>query len=163
MSRLFALQFAAIGLMGLCGTAFAADNASGTIAYKSRTATLKHVYLIKGPDAVDPKVTIRELIISSADIGAKLNACKTMSCASGILQEGMTVDFGPSPRLNYWIVLNNQMVQYSGTAVPAALTAKQNDANRLAGTLRIDDSTAGGPRIEVEFDVGLTKEFSAAR
>lgn len=147
----------------LASHAWAADNASGTIAYKSRTANVKYAYLIKGPDAVDPKTIVRELILSSNDIGAKLAACKTMSCASGLLQEGMTVDFGPGPRLNYWIVLNNQMVQYSGTAQPAVLQTKQNDASRLAGKLTIDDTAADGPKISVEFDAGLTKEFSAAR
>jgi hypothetical protein len=49
----------------------AADGtAKGTVAYKKDTVTIKHVWLVKGPDAVDPKVTIRKLIFSAADIGA---------------------------------------------------------------------------------------------
>jgi hypothetical protein len=159
----FALGLTALAAGFLASAAWAADNASGTVAYKSRTATVKYAYLIKGPDAVDPKVMVRELILSSSDIGTKLAACKSMSCASGLLQEGMTLDFGPGPRLNYWIVLNNQMVQYSGTAQPAVLQARQNDPTRLAGKLAIDDTAAGGPRISVEFDAALVKEFSAAR
>ncbi|HSV52055.1 MAG TPA: hypothetical protein VLJ57_08060 [Burkholderiaceae bacterium] len=162
IKRLAATAVAVLWGLGTL-SAHAADNASGTVTYKARSATFKYAYLIKGPDAVDPKVTIRELILTANDIGAKLNACKTMSCASGLVEEGMTVDFGAGPRLNYWLALNNQMVQYSGTAVPAVFTAKQNDAARLAGTLRIDAAAAGGPRVDVEFDVGLTKEFAAAR
>jgi hypothetical protein len=147
----------------LAAPALAADTASGTVTYKTRSATFKYAYLVKGPDAIDPKLTIRELILSSADIGAKLQACKTMSCASGLVDEGMTVDFGAGPRLNYWLVMNGQKIQYSGTAQPTAFTGAQNDPARLAGKLRIDDTAAGGPRVEAEVDVGLTKEFTAAR
>ncbi len=155
---------ACVLLAGLfADTAAAADNANGTAVYKSRTATFKYAYLIKGSDSFDPKVMVRELILSSSDISAKLNACKTMSCAGGILQEGMTVDFGPGPRLNYWVVFNNQLVQYSGTAPATALQAKQNDPARIAGALAIDDTAAGGPRISVEFDAGLAKDFSTGR
>ena len=83
--------------------------------------------------------------------------------ASGLVDEGMTVDFGAGPRLNYWLVMNGQKIQYSGTAQPTAFTGAQNDPARLAGKLRIDDTAAGGPRVEAEVDVGLTKEFTAAR
>ena len=38
-----------------------------------------------------------------------------------------------------------------------------DDAKRLAGTLSIDDSAAGGPRLEVEFAATLLKEFTAAQ
>jgi len=145
------------------GTAGAGNEARGTIAYKTRTTTLKYAWLVKGPDPAEPKTTIRTLILSADDIGAGLAACKTMSCASGEVAEGMTVDFDAGPRLNYWIAVNGQKVQYSGTAPLAVFTAKANDAGRLAGRLAIDDVAAGGPKIDVEFDVTMLKTFAVGR
>ena len=86
-----------------------------------------------------------------------------MSCVSGALEEGMTVDFDAGPRLNYWIVMNGQRVQYSGTAEPSNFTASTDEAGRLAGTLKIDDAGAGGGKVDVTFDAALTKEFKTAR
>jgi len=145
------------------GTA-TAEPASGTINYKSKAGTLAitvaNVYLVKGPDAVSGK-TIRELIFTSADIGAKLQACATMSCASGIVTEGMTVDFDAGPRLNYWVVGNGQKIQYSGTAKPdETLKTSADAADRLAGALAIDDSTVGGAKVNVTFDAKMVKQFS---
>ena len=61
----------------------AADNeAKGTIIYKSRTTTVKYAYLVKGPDAIT-KQPIRRLILSSADLGAKIAACRSTSTAAG--------------------------------------------------------------------------------
>lgn len=146
-------------------TATAADGeAKGTLSYKGTTVTLQYAYLVKGPDSFDPKKTIRKLILSKTDIGAKIKACKTMSAAEGEVMEGITVDFDAGPRLNYWLALNGQRLQYSGTAVPSAMKQqKGDDAKRLAGTLSIDDSASGGPRLEVEFAAALLKEFMAAR
>lgn len=70
----------------LSSTTAVAEPASGTINYQSRAGALAinaaYVYLVKGPDVVSGK-TVRQLIFASADIGAKLQACATMSCASG--------------------------------------------------------------------------------
>ena len=50
-----------------------ADPASGTINYQSKAGPIvvnvANVYMVKGPDAVSGK-TIRQLIFTSADIGA---------------------------------------------------------------------------------------------
>ena len=73
----------------------------------------------------------------------------------------MTVDFDAGPRLNYWMVANGQKIQYSGTARPdetSKLTA--NAADNLAGTLSIDDSKAGGAKVDVNFDAKTVKQFS---
>ena len=145
------------------GTAAAGNEAKGTIDYKARNTALKYAWLVKGPDSMEPKTTIRMLILTADDIGAKLAACKTMSCASGAVTEGMTVDFDAGPRLNYWIAVNGQKVQYSGTAKPDVFAAKANDAGRLAGKLAIDGTTAGGPKVDAEFDVAVLKTFTAAR
>ncbi len=145
-------------------TALAADGtAKGTVVYKGKTATIKHVWLVKGPDAVDPKTTIRQLIFSAADIGAKVKACKTMRCLTSDLDNGLTVDLDAGPRFNYWIVLNGQLIQYSGTAKPEVLKATANTPARVAGKLVIDGSAAGGGKIDIDFDVPLLAELKAAR
>jgi hypothetical protein len=84
-----------------------------------------------------------------------------MMCASGNVTEGMTVDFDVSPRLNYWVVGNGQKIQYSGTARPAeTLNTTTDTAQRLAGTLTIDDSAMGGAKVNVKFDATIAKQFS---
>ena len=152
---------------GVAVAAGAAGTAKGAVTYKARgapvTVALKHAWLVKGPDAVDPKKIVRKLILSADDIGAKIAACRTMSCVDADLNSGMTVDFDAGPRLNYWIVLDNQRVQYSGTAAPAAFKAAADTATRLAGKLVIDDTKAGGPGIDVQFDTPLAAELKAAR
>jgi hypothetical protein len=145
------------------GIAAAGNEAKGTIDYKGRTTTLKYAWLVKGPDAMEPKQTIRTLILAADDIGAKISACKTISCASGVLQEGATVDFDAGPRLNYWVVQNGQKVQYSGTARPDVFAAKANEPGRLAGKIAIDGASAGGPKLAAEFDVTVLKEFPPGR
>jgi hypothetical protein len=143
--------------------AAADDAAKGTLSYKGTTVMLKHAYLIKGPDAVDPKRIIRRLILSRDDLGATIRACKTMSCVDGGVSEGMEVDFDAGPRLNYWVALNGGRLQYSGTAQPSVAKVAGDDAKGLAGKLSIDDGAAGGPQVEVEFAATLLKEFTAAR
>src|SRR5258708_34460723 len=147
--------------------AAAGGSATGTVTFKSKgapiTATLKYVWLVKGPDAMDPKMTIRHLIFSATDIGAKIAACKTMSCTDADLGSGMTVDLGTGPRLNYWVSLNDQRVQYSGTVTPNALKLTTDTPGRLAGKLSIDDIAAGGAKVDVEFDTPLLQELKLAR
>jgi len=152
-----ALSLAALPALAADGTA------KGTVVYKGKTAAIKHVWLVKGPDAVNPKQTIRTLIFSAADIGAKVKACKTMSCLSADLNDGVTVDLDAGPRLNYWVVLKGQKIQYSGTAKPETLKATANTAAKVAGKLAIDDSAAGGGKIDIEFDAPLLAELKAAR
>jgi hypothetical protein len=144
--------------------AAAADSASGTISYQSKAGPIAvnvaNVYMVKGPDAVSGK-TIRQLIFTSTDVGAKLRACASMMCASGNVTEGMTVDFDVSPRLNYWVVGNGQKVQYSGTAKPdETLKLTADTAEHLAGTLTIDDGAMGGAKVNVKFDATIVKQFS---
>lgn len=142
----------------------AADGtAKGTVAYKTNTAAIKHVWLVKGPDAADPKVTIRHLVFSAADIGAKVKACKAMNCVDADLDDGVTVDLDAGPRLNYWIVLKGQRIQYSGTAKLDKLKATVNSPTRVAGKLAIDDTAAGGGKVDIEFDAPLLAELKAAR
>jgi len=43
------------------------------------------------------------------------------------------------------------------------LKLTSRDANRLDGTLAIDDTAASGPKVEAEFAAALFKEFATAR
>jgi hypothetical protein len=158
-------QLAAGLLLGalIATAASAADTASGTISYKGQTAAIKYAWLVSGPSDMEPGKTVRRLVASTTDIGAKLQACATFSCTDGSVTEGMTVDFTGGPRLNYWVVLNGQKIQYSGTARPETFASSANDGKHMAGRLAIDDSSASGPKIDVQFDVTLVKEFKNAR
>jgi hypothetical protein len=146
----------------IASAACAADTAAGSISYKGQTAALKYAWLVSGPSDMEPGKTVRRLVMSTTDIGAKLQACATFSCTDGSVTDGMTVDFTGGPRLLYWIAMNGQKVQYSGTAQPQTF-AGANDPTRLAGTLAIDDAGAGGPKIDAKFDVTLLKDFKKAR
>jgi len=159
-----------VGLIAVAaaGHAIAAGGtAKGTLTYKSKsgviTMTPKFAYLVKGPDAVEPGKIIRHLIFSPTDLGAKIEACTTMSCTDSSLGSGLTVDLDVGPRLNYWVVLNDQRVQFSGTEQPAALFLTTDTPARLAGKLVFDGAVTGGPQVDIEFDVPLMKELTKAR
>jgi hypothetical protein len=140
-----------------------AGEAIRNLSYQNVQVSLKHVYLVRGPDAVNTSQTIRRLILSAIDLTAKIEACKAMSCTDGDVTEGMTVDIVGGPRLNYWVAVSSQRVQYSGTELPAALTVRTDAAGHLAGKLSFDNTAAGGPRVDAEFDAPLLKEFTLAR
>jgi hypothetical protein len=165
MRSLTATRFLGVLVLGLslASGAGAADTGSGSIDYKGRAAALKYAWLVTGPSDMEPGRQVRRLILSATDIGGKLQACKAFSCTDGEVTDGMTVDFTDGPRLNYWVALNGQKVQYSGSARPDAFTASANDATHLAGQLAIDDTAAGGPKVTATFDLWLAKDFKVAR
>ena len=141
----------------------AADPASGTIDYRSNAGPIvvnvTNVYMVKGPDELSGK-TIRQLIFTADDVDATLQHCSSMTCAGGNVMEGMTVDFDVGPRLNYWVAGNGQRVQYSGTVKPdESLKLTADTPGHLAGTLTIDDSAAGGPKVNIRFDAKTIKQF----
>ena len=140
-----------------------ADAAKGTATYKGKaravTVTFKHAYLMKGPEAGSGKV-IRRLVLSMTDVSDALRSCQTMMCSDGGIGDGMTVDFDSGPRLNYWFVANDQLVQYSGTVAPTAATLTTDTPTQVTGTLSIDATGAGGPKVQVEFDATLVKELT---
>ena len=138
-----------------------AEPAKGTVQVGTRTAALQHAWLVVGPDAVDPKKTIRRVVFSATDIGTKLKACAKMSCTDGSVDEGMTIDLDNGPRINYWVALNGQRVQHSGTLEPKVLGATANDAKRVAGKLAFDQSSSGGAKVDVQFDAPLAKAFTS--
>jgi hypothetical protein len=167
MEQSWTHRAAAVLSLAVSLNAVAADGrATGTVTKTSQgapiTVGVKYVWLVKGPDVFDSKVTIRHLIFSATDLAAKMAACKTMGCMDGAVHEGMTVDIGVGSRLNYWVSLNDQRVQYSGTVVPSALKLTTDTPTRLAGKLTIDDSAAGGAKVDVEFDAPLWQELKPA-
>jgi hypothetical protein len=167
VSRSFSLALATAALVAAPATLAAGGTAKGTLAYKAKSGPIavspKYAYLVKGPDAVEPGKVMRKLIFSTTDIGAKIDACKTMSCTNADLGEGMTVELDAGPRVNYWVVLNGQRVQYSGTEPAASLKLTTSTPQRLAGTLAFDGAAAGGAQVAIEFDTPLVKEMAKAR
>jgi hypothetical protein len=161
MKRIF-LPLVALALM-FAAPAAKAGEAKGTMVHPKGTVVLKYAYLVKGPDAIDNKKIIRQILLSSSDIGPKLQACATMSCSSADLMEGMTLDLDGGGRVNYWMVLNGQLVQHSGSKEVTVLKISADDAKHLAGTLSFDDSAMGGPKVDVTFDANMVKEFTKAR
>jgi hypothetical protein len=163
--RAAAIAICAALALGGVGAA-AADSAKGTASYQGKSGpivvTVKHVYLVKGPDAMTGKI-IRRLVLSSEDVSAKLRGCATMMCSDGDIGEGMTLDLDSGSRLNYWFVGNNQLVQYSGTADPATLKLTADTPQRVAGKWELDARAAGGPKVDVEFDATLIKELAKLR
>jgi hypothetical protein len=145
----------------------AAGEARGTLNYTSKAKdfaiALKYAHFVKGPDDMDPKTTVKRVILSSTDLTAKIQACKTMDCSDDGLTEGIEIDITGGPRMNYWLVVNGGLVQYSGTQQPAALVTTADTGQRLAGKLTFDDSSAGGARLDVTFDATLLKTFDKAR
>ena len=149
--------------LGAACVAHAADSGSGKLDYKGRSAALKYAWLVTGPSDMEPGKTVRRVILSANDIGARLEGCKTFSCTDGQVTEGATIDFTGGARINYWIAMNEQKVQYSGSTRPESFAARANDAAHLAGRLSIDDVSAGGPKLAADFDVTRLKEFKVAR
>jgi len=100
----------------------------------------------------------RRVVFTPKHIAAGIKACAVMSCVNGSLSDSLHVDLS-TPFLPYWMLLNNQRVQYSGPADLAALKLKTDTPTRVAGTLTFDATKGGGPRVHVDFDAMLLKEF----
>lgn len=139
------------------------DSATGTLTYKSKSKTfdtaIKYVYLVEGATDLNPSEPIRRLIFSAVDLGTKIKSASTMRETDTALKEGFEIDLVKGPRYNYWMVLNNGLVQYSGTIPPENLVLTVNSPTQLTGTFKQDNSDAGGPKIDVTFEVALLKKF----
>ena len=139
-----------------------AQSATGEVVYVTKNKpvnlTVTSGQYLTGPDEMEAAKTIRRLLFTSSDITTKVKTCKTLKCLDSEFI-GLQVDITDGPRLLYWLVLNNQLVQYSGTAQPETLALTQNSPTHLAGSLAIDDSKAGGPKIDIKFDLNLNRAF----
>ena len=155
----------ATALLGcaLAGTAMAAGPASGTVAFKTWSSPVKYAWMVRSPDEMDDSKTILRIYLSSADIGAQIKACKTLSCADHALSDGAMVDYSDARHLAYAVRLNGERAQYSGGTDGDAFTLSTNKPDHLAGKLHIDDSAAGGAKVDADFDLALTNTFKTVR
>lgn len=148
-------------ILGLVVVA-AQGTATGTARYASKkgpiTVTFTHAAAVSGTDMFSGK-PMRRLVLSTRDVSAALKACDSMMrCSTADIEEGMTLDVSAGERrYGYWFVANGQLVQYSGTIEPDALTLTTDTPTRLAGTLTLDQATAGGPVVKVSFDAAVLK------
>ncbi|HEY6984442.1 MAG TPA: hypothetical protein VH375_00055 [Rhodanobacteraceae bacterium] len=156
--RLHALMFAVV-----CANAIAADHAGGSVTVGKHSAAIKNAVLVRGPDEMNAGKTLLRLYLSSADVSAKIKACKTLSCADGALTDGAAVDFSDAPHLGYWVTLNGGLAQYSGGTRADAFALSTNTADHLAGKLHIDDAAMGGAKIDADFDAALANTFKTVR
>ena len=161
MSLRFA--FSALVLLAASGPALAADSASGTASFKNASGTFKHGWLVRGPDEMDPSKSVLRIYLSSADIGAKIKACKNLSCADAALEDGAMVDYSDARHLGYAIRLNGERVQYSGGTDGDAFKLATNQPDHLAGTVHIDDTSAGGAKVDATFYLTLVSTFKTVR
>jgi hypothetical protein len=138
-------------VLAISTAALAADRVSGTVNFKTYAAAVKYAWLVRGPDEMDASKTVLRIYLSSADIGAKIKACKTLSCADSALEDGAMVDYSDARHLGYAVRLNGERVQYSGGTNGDAFTLSTNKPDHLVGKLHIDDSAADGARVEVSW------------
>jgi hypothetical protein len=144
--------------------ALAGDSASGTITFKTGKCALKYGWLVRGPDEMDPSKTVLRIYLSSSvDIGAKIKACKTLSCADNALKDGAMVDFSDAGHLAYAVRLNGERLQYSGGTNGEAFTLTTSEPNHLVGKLHIDDTAADGAKVDASFDLTLVNTFASVR
>lgn len=143
--------------------AFAADKASGRAAFKTWSSAIKFAALVRGPDEMDESKTVLRIYLSSSDIGAKIKACKTLSCADAALIDGAMVDFSDARHLGYAVRLNGERAQYSGGTDEGAFALTTNKPDHLAGKVHIDDAASGGAKVDAEFDLSLANTFKSLR
>ena len=162
MSLRNALVVSAIWL-ATSALAFAGDSATGTITFKTGKCAVKYGWLVRGPDEMDPSKTVLRIYLSSVDAGAKIKACKTLSCADNALKDGAMVDFSDSHHLAYAVRLNGERLQYSGGTNGEAFALATSEPNHLVGKLHIDDTAADGAKVDATFDLTLVNTFTSVR
>ena len=130
--------------------------ANGTIAHKGKTVVLKHAYYVTGTNMGFP---LRQVVLSATDIGPAMAADDSLLTAGNRLREGIIVYIDEGKMLRYWMAISDQTEQVSTMFPAKEFTATANDAKRVAGKLAFDHTRSGGPKVDVEFDARLLKEF----
>jgi hypothetical protein len=143
--------------------ALAGDSASGTITFKTGKCVVKYGWLVRGPDEMDPSKTVLRIYLSSSDVGPTIKACKTLSCADSALKDGAMIDFSDSRHLAYAVRLNGERLQYSGGTNGEAFALTTSEPNHLVGKLHIEDTAAGGAKVDATFDLTLVNTFASVR
>ena len=141
----------------------ASEKATGSVAFKTWSGAIRYAALVRGPDEMDPARTVLRIYLSSADIGEKIKACKTLSCADKALDDGAMVDFSDSRHLGYAVKLNGSRAQYSGGTDADAFALTTSKPDHLAGKVHIDDSGAGGAKVDAQFDLTVSSTFTSVR
>lgn len=139
-----------------------AGEVKGTITYEGKTIEPKYAYMITGPDVMEPEMKVQILILSAKDLSAKIEPCDTVNCVDGWVKDGMTMQFEARPIAYYWVSLEGGTLQYSGATHRNVFRPTVDTAERLAGSIKFDDTPDGGGKADVEFDAPLTKAFGAA-
>ncbi len=117
---------------------------------------MKYGWLVRGPDEMDPSRTVLRIYLSSVDVGAKIKACKTLSCADNALEDGAMVDFSDARHLAYAVRLNGERLQYSGGTNGEAFTL----STRLYTVTEWAEKLAAQSNQRALF-LGITKQWSA--
>ncbi|GAA0723275.1 hypothetical protein [Dokdonella soli] len=164
VSPLAPLSVAIAAMFTLAAPAvLAADAASGTVAFKTFSSPVKYAYLVRGPHEFIPNQTVSRIYLSSSDVGAKIKACQTLSCADRALTDGAMVDYGDARHLDYALRLNGERAQYSGSTDADAFKLTTNKPDHLAGKVHIDDAAAGGGKVDADFDLTVMNTFKSVR
>lgn len=161
-------SFALASLFALAAPiANAADNASGSIECEGHKITVKHGWLVRGPnvtwqlehnlgDLYDPKgKTMLRLYFSDADVSADIKACKNLSCTKDAIKDGFMVDVADPrdlPELPYRIWIVDGDTKYNNLLKPSILTLSTNQPDHLAGKLHIVDALET-VKVDVDFDL----------
>lgn len=151
----------AVVLLGTTHGAWAVDIASGTVAMGTTKVSIRHAWMVRGPDERDPQQTVLRIYLSSTDIGARIKACATIACADAALEDGAMVDFGDASHLAYAVRLNGARIQYSGGTDAEAFTLSTRTSDHLTGSLHIDDTGRGGAQVIADFDLALSRSFTS--
>jgi hypothetical protein len=155
--------FAAV-LIALAAPSFAAgaDSAHGTLVVQAEdkplSVELKHAYVVIGPDTFEANKTTRRLVFAADDLRATIEACKDVGCATMISNDGLVLDLDDATSPRYWAHV--QPMQYSGSVDSGGFTLRTDKPERLAGTLKIENS---GVTAKIEFDAPLVKTFAPTK
>jgi len=152
----------AVALIGLGVPSFAAqtasDSAQGTLVVQAQdkplSVDLKHAYFLIGPDAFEANKTTRRVVFAADDLRATIKACKEVRCATTISNDGLVLELDDAGSASYWAHV--QPMQYTSSVDAGGLVLHIDKPDRLAGTLKIDDS---GVTARITFDAALLSTF----
>lgn len=154
-----ALAIASGALVASLHCAAAGDHAHGRLTLdidgKTRSAELAHVYFVVGPDAFDPSRTTRQLVFSVDDLGASIEACADIDCATVLGGDGLVLALDASGRTRFHARM--RPTQSGGFLPDGALKLSADAQDHVAGTLTLDSM---GVKTAIEFDATLRKAFA---